>query len=82
MKKNDLDQLIRWLENGEYTYKYHEKNMPEGMQAKYARYIKEDFYDELLKEEYDTAENVLNQIDDSYDCADISYMYPNGRDDE
>ena len=56
--------------------------MPEGMQAKYARYIKEDFYDELLKEEYDTAENVLNQIDDSYDCADISYMYPNGRDDE
>lgn len=82
MKKNDLDQLIRWLENGEYTYKYHGKNMPEGMQVKYARYIKEDFYDELLKEEYDTAENVLNQIDDSYDCADISYMYPNGRDDE
>lgn len=82
MKKNDLDQLIRWLENGEYTYKYHGKNMPEGMQAKYARYIKEDFYDELLKEEYDTAENVLNQIDDSYDCADTSYMYPNGRDDE
>ena len=82
MKKTDLDQLIRWLENGEYTYKHHGKNMPKGMQAKYARYIKEDFYDELLKEEYDTAENVLNQIDDSYDCADISYMYPNGRDDE
>ena len=82
MKKTDLDQLIRWLENGEYTYKYHGKNMPEGMQAKYARYFKEDFYDELLKEEYDTAENVLDQIDDSYDCADTSYMYPNGRDDE
>jgi len=82
MKKNDLDQLIRWLENGEYIYKYHGKNMSEGMQAKYARYIKEDFYNELLKEEYDTAEKVLNQIDDSYDCADTSYMYPNGRDDE
>ena len=70
MKKNDLDQLIRKLENGEYTYKYHGKKMSEGMQASYAQYIK------------DTTEKVLNQIDDSYDCADTSYMYPNGRDDE
>lgn len=82
MKKNDLNQLIRKLENGEYTYKYHGKKMSEGMQASYAQYIKNDFYDELLSDDYDTTEKVLNQIDDSYDCADTSYMYPNGRDDE
>ena len=56
--------------------------MSEGMQARDAEKIKNDFYDELLEEEYDTTEKVLNQIDDSYDCADTSYMYPNGRDDE
>ena len=82
MKKNNLDQLIKWLENGEYNYKYHGKEMPEEMQAQYARYIKEDFYGELLEDEYETAEDVLNKIDDSYDCKNADYLFPNGRDDE
>ncbi|MGM9697200.1 MAG: hypothetical protein ACI3Y0_00945 [Prevotella sp.] len=82
MKKNDLDQLIKWLENGEYSYKYHGKKMSDGMQAQYARYIKEDFYNELLGDEYDTAEDVLNKIDDSYNCKNTDYLFPNGRDDE
>lgn len=82
MKKEDLDRLIGWLEQGEYGYKYHGKRMSESMQTVYAQYIKEDFYSELLSDDYDTAEKVLNQIDDSYESRDLGSMFANGIDDE